>query len=141
MDCERINQEEVRSALCKMGRNKAVGPDQIPIEAWRCLSDDGVRWLNCIFNKTFRSSKMPMEWRLSETISIYKNKGDAQVCENQFGFMPGRSSIEAIHIIRNLMERYRENQKNLEMVFLDLEKAYDCVPRKLIWKTLYDRSI
>ncbi|XP_071714350.1 uncharacterized protein [Rutidosis leptorrhynchoides] len=32
--CTRINQEEVRSALRKMGRNKAVGPDQIPIEAW-----------------------------------------------------------------------------------------------------------
>ncbi|XP_071740653.1 uncharacterized protein [Rutidosis leptorrhynchoides] len=45
MDCGRINQEEVRSALRKMGRNKAVGPDQIPIEAWRCLGDDGVRWL------------------------------------------------------------------------------------------------
>nr|GEW41812.1 ataxia telangiectasia mutated family protein [Tanacetum cinerariifolium] len=30
----RINQGEVRAALQKMGRNKAVGPDQIPIEAW-----------------------------------------------------------------------------------------------------------
>ncbi|XP_071708680.1 uncharacterized protein [Rutidosis leptorrhynchoides] len=80
MDCERISQEEVRLALQKMGRNKSVGPDQIPIEAWRCLGDAGVRWLTCLFNKTFRSSKMPMEWRLSETIPIYKNKGDAQCC-------------------------------------------------------------
>ncbi|XP_071705423.1 uncharacterized protein [Rutidosis leptorrhynchoides] len=39
--CTRINQEEVRSSLRKMGRNKAVGPDQIPIEAWRCLGDEG----------------------------------------------------------------------------------------------------
>ncbi|XP_071688553.1 uncharacterized protein [Rutidosis leptorrhynchoides] len=35
--CTRINQEEVRLALRNMGRNKAVGPDQIPIEAWKCL--------------------------------------------------------------------------------------------------------
>ncbi|XP_071704105.1 uncharacterized protein [Rutidosis leptorrhynchoides] len=75
--CTRINQEEVRSALRKMGRNKAVGPDQIPFEAWRCLGGDGVRWLTNIFNTTFRSAKMPMEWRLSEVIPIYKNKGDA----------------------------------------------------------------
>ncbi|XP_071687583.1 uncharacterized protein [Rutidosis leptorrhynchoides] len=80
MDCERISQDEVRLALRKMGRNKSVGPDQIPIEAWRCLGDAGVRWLTCLFNKTFQSSKMPMEWRLSETITIYKNKGDAQCC-------------------------------------------------------------
>ncbi|XP_071698910.1 uncharacterized protein [Rutidosis leptorrhynchoides] len=45
VDCGRINQEEVNLALRKMGRNKAVGPDQIPIEAWRCLGDVGVRWL------------------------------------------------------------------------------------------------
>ncbi|XP_071707984.1 uncharacterized protein [Rutidosis leptorrhynchoides] len=53
MDYERISQEEVRLALRKMGRNKSVGPDQIPIEAWRCLGDAGVRWLTCLFNKTF----------------------------------------------------------------------------------------
>ncbi|XP_071687270.1 uncharacterized protein [Rutidosis leptorrhynchoides] len=83
--CTRINQEEVRSALQKMGRNKVVGPDQIPIEAWRCLGDDGVRWLTNLFNTTFRSTKMPMEWRLSEVIPIYKNKGDAQTCSNYRG--------------------------------------------------------
>ncbi|XP_071708217.1 uncharacterized protein [Rutidosis leptorrhynchoides] len=88
IDCERISEEEVRLALRKMGRNKSVGPDQIPIEAWRCLGDTGVRWLTCLFNKTFRSSKMPMEWRLSETIPIYKNKGDAQCCGlSRYGFM------------------------------------------------------
>nr|GEV01025.1 hypothetical protein [Tanacetum cinerariifolium] len=34
-DCyySRINHGEVRAALRKMGKNKAVGPDQIPIEA------------------------------------------------------------------------------------------------------------
>nr|GEZ52785.1 hypothetical protein [Tanacetum cinerariifolium] len=42
-DCyySRINHEEMRAALHKMGRNKAVGPNQIPIEAWRCLGDEG----------------------------------------------------------------------------------------------------
>nr|GEY63097.1 craniofacial development protein 2-like [Tanacetum cinerariifolium] len=42
-DCyySRINQREVRAALQRMGINKSVGPDQIPIEAWRCLEDDG----------------------------------------------------------------------------------------------------
>ncbi|XP_071712410.1 uncharacterized protein [Rutidosis leptorrhynchoides] len=48
--CRRISQEEVRSALRKMGRNKAVGPDQIPIEAWRCLGEDGARYIRAIMD-------------------------------------------------------------------------------------------
>ena len=75
----RISQPEVKVALQKMGRNKAVGSDQIPIEAWRCLGDEGVEWLTCLFNKIFSGAKMPEEWRLSEVIPIYKNKGDVQL--------------------------------------------------------------
>ncbi|GJW09732.1 retrovirus-related pol polyprotein LINE-1 [Tanacetum coccineum] len=171
-DCySRINQGEVTAALQRMGRNKAVGPDQIPIEAWRCLEDEGVKWLTCLFNKIFLGAKMPDEWRLSEVIPIYKNKGDVQACsnyrgikllshtmklwervierrlrretrvsENQFGFMPGRSTTEAIHLLRSLMEKYRERQRDLHMAFLDLEKAYDSVPRELLWRTLRDKG-
>nr|GEY07970.1 hypothetical protein [Tanacetum cinerariifolium] len=75
----------VRAALQRMGRNKAVDPDQIPIEAWRCLEDEEVKWLTCLLNKIFLSAKMPNEWRLSEVIPIYKNKGDAQACSNYIG--------------------------------------------------------
>ncbi|GJS12170.1 zinc finger, CCHC-type containing protein, partial [Tanacetum coccineum] len=49
--CSRIRYIEVKEALRKMGRNKAVGPDEIPIEAWRCLGGEGVRWVTTLFNK------------------------------------------------------------------------------------------
>ncbi|GJX69798.1 hypothetical protein Tco_0305525 [Tanacetum coccineum] len=61
----------------KMGRNKAVGPDQIPIKAWKILGGEGISWLTSLFNKIFMSAKMPEEWRLSDVIPIFKNKGDA----------------------------------------------------------------
>nr|GEY30296.1 retrovirus-related Pol polyprotein LINE-1 [Tanacetum cinerariifolium] len=65
---------------------------------------------------------------------------DTSVFENQFGFMPGRSSVEAIHLIRSLIEKYRERQRDLHMDFLDLGKAYNNVPMELIWKTLVDKG-
>nr|GEV36256.1 retrovirus-related Pol polyprotein LINE-1 [Tanacetum cinerariifolium] len=54
--------------------------------------------------------------------------------------MSGRFTIEAIYIIRSLMEKYRERQKDLHLAFLDLEKAYDSVLREVIWKTLSDKG-
>ncbi|GKD27888.1 hypothetical protein Tco_1234102, partial [Tanacetum coccineum] len=76
---------EVRTALQKIGRNKAIRPVQIPIEAWRSLGDEGIFWLTSLFNKIFTSAKMPEEWRLSDVIPIFKNNGDAQVYCNYRG--------------------------------------------------------
>nr|GEW69230.1 hypothetical protein [Tanacetum cinerariifolium] len=118
-DCyySKINQGEVRAALQKMGRYKAVGRDQIPIEAWRCLEDEGVKWLTCLFNKIFSSAKMPEEWRLSEVILIYKNNGDAQACSNYRG-------IKLLSHTMKLWERVIERS----------------VPRELVWRTLIDKG-
>ncbi|KAK9053900.1 hypothetical protein SSX86_024975 [Deinandra increscens subsp. villosa] len=75
--CRGISLEEVKTALRKMGRAKAVGPDNIPIEVWKCLGEDGFQWLTTLFNTIFRSGRMPDQWRTSVIVPLYKNKGDA----------------------------------------------------------------
>ncbi|GKB64330.1 retrovirus-related pol polyprotein LINE-1 [Tanacetum coccineum] len=72
---------------------------------------------------------------LSHTMKLWERvierrlRRETKVSENQFCSMPRRSMTEAIHLLRSLMEKYRKRQRDLYMAFLDLEKAYDSVPR------------
>ena len=55
--------------------------------------------------------------------------------DSQFGFVPGRGSTDVI-VVRQLQEKYLAANKRLCMVFVDLEKAFDGVPWKVIWWAL-----
>ena len=51
----------------------------------------------------------------------------------QFGFMPRRGTTDAIFIVRQIQEAYIRKNRNLFFAFAGLEKAFDRVPRKLLW--------
>ena len=52
--------------------------------------------------------------------------------EMQFGFMPGKETVDAIFIVRRMQEEYQKKDKKLYMYFVDMEKAFNRVPRKVI---------
>ncbi|RZC29082.1 Ribosome biogenesis protein WDR12-like [Glycine soja] len=55
--------------------------------------------------------------------------------------MPGRSTMEAIYLLRRVMEQYRMAQQDLHLIFIDLEKAYDRVSREILWKALEKKGV
>ena len=55
-----------------------------------------------------------------------------KIDDMQFGFMPGRGTTDATFIVRQLQEKYMEKRKKLYFGFVDLEKAFDRVPRKVV---------
>ncbi|KAK3552816.1 hypothetical protein QTP86_022562, partial [Hemibagrus guttatus] len=110
-----IRKDEVRKALKRMKSGKAVGPDDIPVEVWKCLGEAAVEFLTSLFNRVLESERMPEEWR--RTVWLHAQK----------------KTTDAIFALRILMEKYRDGQRELHCVFVDLEKAYDSVPREELW--------
>ena len=51
------------------------------------------------------------------------------ISDNQFGFSAGKSTTDAIFILRHIQQKYTEKKKRLYHIFIDLEKAFDRVPR------------
>ena len=103
----------------------------------------------------------PTDWQESFILNLYKGKGDALERGNyhslklsdqvmkllervldsfiqemvdidamQFGFVP------KFFIFRRLQEKYIAANKPLYFAFVDLEKAFDRVPRKVFWWAL-----
>ena len=50
----------------------------------------------------------------------------------QFGFMKGKGTTDAIFTVRQTQEKFRVKGKKLYFGFMDLEKAFDRVPREVI---------
>ena len=66
---------------------------------------------------------------LSHTMKIWEHivdkrvRGEVEVTEEQFGFMPGRGTTNAIFILRQMAEKYREKGRDVHMVEHTAEKG------------------
>ena len=43
LEVESISKEEVRENMQRMKKGKAEGPDDIPVEVWKCLEESALR--------------------------------------------------------------------------------------------------
>ena len=64
-----------------------------------------------------------------------------KVGDMQFGYMPGKGTTDALFILRRMQEEFRGRKKKLCLCFVDLEKAFDRVPRKGMEWVLRKKSL
>ena len=46
-----VSREEVKNALRRMKKGKAVGPDELPVEVWKCMGKIRIEFLTKLFNR------------------------------------------------------------------------------------------
>ena len=150
---------------------KVNGPDNLPIELWKLVGDAGIESLETTMNEVmsrgmpsswrysefspiykgkgsildcgnYRGIKlMSHTMKLLERIIENRIRETVELGNIQFGFRRGMSTTEPIFELRILQEKYQERKKDIHMVCVYLEKAYDRVPRELIWWALRKKNI
>ena len=154
-----IDVEMVVKAITKMKTGKVAGPSGIIVaEMLKASGDTGARLVADLANDMVRNGVIPSDWEDSFIINMVMlwrevtnrglkllvMKGIERVIEKitrerisiddmQFGFMPGRGTTDAIFILRQLQEKHLAKNKKLYFAFVDLEKVFDRVPRKVFW--------
>ena len=156
----------VKKAISQMKAGKALGPSGIVVEMIQAAGDMGASMIRDLAAAIIRDGKVPTDWVQSFIVCLYKGKGDALergnyrglklteqvmkilertvdslirqlvIDDSQFGFIPGRGTTDTIFVVRQLQEKYLAANKRLHMAIVDLEKAFDRVPRKVIWWAL-----
>ena len=62
-----------------------------------------------------------------------------KIPDTQFGFFPGRSTLQPLFILRHLKhaaQTVQQGSSRLFTAFIDFKQAYDSVPREMLWDHL-----
>ncbi|KAK3532018.1 hypothetical protein QTP86_003491 [Hemibagrus guttatus] len=86
-----------------MKSEKAVGPDDIPVEVWKCLGEAAVEFLTSLFNRVLESDRMPEEWR--------RNLGKAydRLPREELWYCMRKSGVaeKYVRVVQDMYERSR----------------------------------
>ena len=67
-----------------------------------------------------------------ERIFDHRIRQQIKIDDMKFGFIKGKETTDAIFMARRMQENFRVKGKKLYFGFVDLEKAFDRVPREVI---------
>ncbi|CAM4611183.1 unnamed protein product [Leuciscus chuanchicus] len=66
---------------------------------------------------------------------------EPRIQEEQCGFRPGRGTLDQLYTLSRMLEGSWEFAQPVHMCFVDLEKAFDCVPCGGLWRVLREYGV
>ena len=161
-----ITPEEVTSHIEKLKANKSCGPDGIPPGVYKLLSPSWILTITTLFNSILSSATYPASWSRAKLFMLFKRGNrkdpnnyrgisvidsiaklfDMVLCSRlelwfkpdreQAGAQRGRGCTEHIVSLRLLTDYANKKKKKLFVTFVDFSKAYDLVPRHILFSVL-----
>ena len=144
--------DEVNKAIKTMKGNKAAGPGGVPIELYKNAPDVAIQYLTTLFQKCLDGEEIPVEWKIAQISSLYKKGDKKNCAnyrglsvtastgrlygrilrdriekeivdqEEQSGFRPGRSCIDNVFCLKQMIEKTLAHNSELHIAFIDLKK-------------------
>ncbi|KAL1267733.1 hypothetical protein QQF64_033096 [Cirrhinus molitorella] len=138
-----ISQTEVTELVCKLRSGRALGLDEIRPEYLKSLDVMGLSWLTRLCNIGDHTLQPPQK-------SLCQGTGEEKPANGQtsggfrrtnVGFRQGRGTLDQLYTLTRVLKGLLEFVRPVQMCFVYLEKAFDRVPRSILWGVLWEYRI
>ena len=140
-----ISEEEVAAAIKGLNIRKVAGPTGVVSDMMKAAGGFGSRWMTDLINNIVKKGCIPDDWRKSILVPGYKEKGDPLVCGSYRAIKLLEQPMKVLERVLERWIRYRVSIDNIQFgfmpgkgttklyyAFVDLEKAFDRVPRQVV---------